>query len=36
MLYDITCSRTFYDFLSSLMIHIVTTSSKVTDVIDYF
>ena len=36
MLYDITCSRTFYDFLLSLMINVVTTLSNVTDVIDHF
>ena len=36
MLYDITCSRTFYDFLLSPMINVVTTLSNMTDVIDHF
>ena len=36
MLYDVTCSKTFYDFLSHPMINVVTTSSNVTDVIDHF
>ena len=36
MLYNITCSRTFYDFLLSLVINVVTIPSNVTDVIDYF
>jgi len=35
MLYDII-SRTFYDFLSSLVINVVTTPSNVTDMIDHF
>ena len=36
ILYDVTCSRTFYDFLLSLVINIVTTPSNVTDVFDHF
>ena len=31
-----SCSRTFYDFLSSSVINVVTTPSDVTDVIDHF
>ncbi len=36
MLYDVTCSRTFYNFPSSSVINVVTIPSNVTDVIDYF
>ena len=36
ILYDVTCSGIFYDFLSHPMIDVVTTPSNVTDVIDHF
>ena len=36
MLYDVTCSRTFYNFPLSSVINVVTIPSNVTDVIDHF